>query len=173
MLAKWLPQGLECHSASLAKTESHFLVWCRVVSGVEDGVITGAVIGEYSLKVGAGNEEVTVGAAAFCTTLAVWYWAARCRFFSLWAGPRWRGFTFGIGKVGLGWGHWVDTYWKYFTPAPRWRRGQISGMSQESDFWFKDSWQMALSTVFAFVKYEQNYQPNWYWSKNRNDIGIF
>ena len=71
----------------MAKTESHFLVWCRVVSGVEDGVITGAVIGagmgEYSLKVGAGNEEVTVGAAAFCTTLAVWYWAARCWFFSL------------------------------------------------------------------------------------------
>ena len=48
----------------------------EVVNGVEDGVITGAVVG-------ADKEEVTAGAAGFCTTLAAWYWAARWRFFSL------------------------------------------------------------------------------------------
>ena len=72
----------------------------EVVTGgvVEVGVVTTETV------VGIDKEEVTTGAAAFATLVA-WYWAARWRFFSLWAGPRWRGFTVaggGGGKVGMG-----------------------------------------------------------------------
>ena len=62
-------------------------------------VTTEAVVGEDK------EEEVTAGAAAFCTTLEAWYRAAHWRFFSLCAGPRWCGFTVaggGGGKVGIG-----------------------------------------------------------------------
>ena len=60
----------------------------EVANGEEDDVITGAVIGAGRVftteaVVGADKEEVTAGAAGFCTTLAAWYWAARWRFFSL------------------------------------------------------------------------------------------
>ena len=84
----------------------------EVVTGdVVDPVITGAVIKERVVdtteaEVGEGKEEeVVAGAAAFCATLVAWYRAARWRFFSLSAGPRWCGFAAGAGgggKVGLG-----------------------------------------------------------------------
>ena len=61
----------------------------EVVTGVGDGVITGAVIKEgvvvtTEAEVGEmKEEEVVAGATAFCATLVAWYRAARWRFFSL------------------------------------------------------------------------------------------
>ena len=85
----------------------------EVVSGVVregEETTTGTEVVEVEVVtteavVGVDKEEVTAGAAAFCTTLEAWYRAARWRFFSLCAGPRWCGFTVaggGGGKVGIG-----------------------------------------------------------------------
>ena len=58
-----------------------------VTGGVVEAMVTGTVIVEGEVVtteavVGADKEEVTAGAAGFCTTLAAWYRAARWRFFS-------------------------------------------------------------------------------------------
>ena len=73
----------------MVREEEETTTGVEVVTGdVVVGVITVAVIWEGAVVTtetvaGVDKEEVTAGAAGFCTTLAAWYRAARWRFFSL------------------------------------------------------------------------------------------
>ena len=99
---------LENDITGAVKIETEFTTESVAVEQASDTV---TVEGEPGANIGAVDDEVAEEADAAVLARAAWCWAARWRFFSLSACPRWRGWRggdwgggAGVGAGGREWG---------------------------------------------------------------------